>query len=544
MRRAGRNETREDHDGLPAEEICDRARLARDRRFDGRFFTGVRTTGIYCRPVCPVVPARSRNVRFFVSAPAAELAGFRPCLRCRPETAPGSPAWRGSGATVSRALALINRGLLDERRLPDFAAAVGVGARHLTRLFVKHCGAPPGILARSRRVQTAKRLLDETDLSMAQVAFASGFASLRRFNAAFRETYGWPPSRLRRRSSPRGSGDVITLRLHYRPPYDWPLMCRLLALEATPGVEAVSGREYCRTVAVGDATGWLAVAPIRGERALSLSLCLPDHSGLRGVLARAQAMLDLTADPAQIKEAMTACIGPGLATVRLPGLRLPGSWDGFEIALRVVVERDVGRERAGAVMGTLVEALGRPVAIATQPALTRVFPAPQSLVRASLRRFGLSARGERGVHQLARAVAEGRIRFDGGMAFTEVVAALVGEAGLDRAAAEWVGMRALAEPDADLAGRLPLDARQRAWWRTPATQVTLRPWRSYAALLLWLASRSGLRASGGSRGARRSAKALSATGQSAVTAASGRSPPWPSPPLQPYCRPGRRCRRP
>src|SRR5512132_3326033 len=159
---------------------CDQARLARDRTYDGRFFTGVRTTGIYCRPVCPVRPARSANVRFFPTAAAAEQAGFRPCLRCRPETAPGSPAWRGSGATVSRALALINRGFLDEHRLPALAASLGVGPRHLTRLFLEHCGAAPGVLARCRRVQMAKRLLDETRLPMTDVALASGFRSLRR----------------------------------------------------------------------------------------------------------------------------------------------------------------------------------------------------------------------------------------------------------------------------------------------------------------------------------------------------------------------------
>jgi len=500
--RRARDEDVEDRDGLPPEEICDRARLARDRRFDGRFFTGVRTTGIYCRPVCPVVPARSRNVRFFVSAPAAELAGFRPCLRCRPETAPGSAAWRGSGATVSRALALINRGLLDERRLPDFAASMGVGARHLTRLFVKHCGAPPGVFARSRRVQTAKRLLDETDLSMTHVAFASGFASLRRFNAAFRETYGWPPSRLKRRPNPRGVGDMIALRLNYRPPYDWPLTLRLLALEAVPGVEHVAGVEYSRTVSVGDATGWLGVAPIRDESAFSLSLWLPEYSGLGGVVARAQTMLDLTADSDRIEEAMAACIRARVASGRLPGLRLPGSWDGFETAVRAVVERDVGRERASAVMSTLVQQLGRPVAISARPALTRVFPGAQRLVSASLRCCGLSAQGEIGVHRLARAVAEDRIRFDGGMAFGELVAALVADGGLDRAAADWVGMRTLAEPDVDLADALPLSSRQRAWWRVPATQAALRPWRSYAALLLWLSCRSETRASGGSRSAR------------------------------------------
>jgi len=181
---------------------CDRARLARDSRFDGRFFTGVRTTGIYCRPVCPVKPAKSANVRFFPTAAAAEQAGFRPCLRCRPETAPGSPAWRGSRTTVARGMRMIDAGFLDRHGVAALADRLGVGARHLARLFRKHLGAPPLMLARTRRVQRAKCLLDETDLPMARVALEAGFASLRRFNAAFRQTYGCPPSALRRGRKP------------------------------------------------------------------------------------------------------------------------------------------------------------------------------------------------------------------------------------------------------------------------------------------------------------------------------------------------------
>lgn len=181
---------------------CDRARLARDRRYDGRFFTGVRTTRIYCRPVCPVKPAKSANVEFFPSATAAEQAGYRPCLRCRPEAAPGTPAWRGSAATVSRAIKLIDHGFLDSHGVESLAAKLGVGARHLTRLFRKHLGAAPREVARTRRVQAAKRLLDETDLPMTEIAFAAGFASVRRFNAVFVETYRRPPSQVRRRKHP------------------------------------------------------------------------------------------------------------------------------------------------------------------------------------------------------------------------------------------------------------------------------------------------------------------------------------------------------
>jgi AraC family transcriptional regulator of adaptative response / DNA-3-methyladenine glycosylase II len=184
--------------------ICDRARLARDRRFDGRFFTGVLTTRIYCRPVCPVKPARSENVRFFPTAAAAELAGFRPCLRCRPEAAPGSPAWRGSGATVSRGLTLIEQGFLDEHGVPELADVLGIGDRHLTRLFVRHCGAPPSAVARTRRIQHAKRLLDGTTLKISEIALEAGFGSLRRFNSVFRAVCHRSPSQLRRRSNGAG----------------------------------------------------------------------------------------------------------------------------------------------------------------------------------------------------------------------------------------------------------------------------------------------------------------------------------------------------
>src|SRR5919109_242349 len=188
-------------------EMCDRARMARDRRFDGQFFTGVKTTGVYCRPICPVKPARSANVCFFPSAAAAERAGFRPCLRCRPETAPGTPMWHGSGATVSRGLTLINAGFLDEHSVEDLAAVLGMGARHLTRLFMSHLGAPPGSLARTRRVQLAKKLLDETDLAMTEIAFVAGFSSIRRFNTLFKDTYGYPPSSFKHPGHGRSVGE-------------------------------------------------------------------------------------------------------------------------------------------------------------------------------------------------------------------------------------------------------------------------------------------------------------------------------------------------
>jgi AraC family transcriptional regulator of adaptative response / DNA-3-methyladenine glycosylase II len=490
MWRDGRNPSW--HDGaIPPAEICDRARVARDRRFDGRFFTGVVTTRIYCRPVCPVTPARSQNVRFFATAAAAEAAGFRPCLRCRPESAPGSPAWQGSGASVSRALALIDRGFLDEHRLPDLAAVLGIGARHVTRLFLRHCGASPGVLARSRRVQMAKRLLDETTLPMTQIAFASGFDSLRRFNSAFRETYGRSPSDLRRRGRAEMRGEAISLRLCFRPPYDWPLMLRLRSSEAIPGVECVAGGTYRRTLSIAGVSGWLAVRAVAGHAALDVSLSLESHGQLRAAIERVQTMFDLAADPSQIGRVLATCRRRGMVAAALPGIRLPGAWSGVETGTRALVERRVGADATTPVMGALVEGLGRPVSFRDQPGLSRLFPDAEQLGRVPLRLSGLSSRGEAEVRRFARAVAEGRIRFDASEPFARLARSLVEEGGLDRADAEWVAARTLGEPDADFAQRLALSDRERAWWRDATTQRALRPWRSYAALVLCLSRGRG-----------------------------------------------------
>jgi AraC family transcriptional regulator of adaptative response / DNA-3-methyladenine glycosylase II len=468
---------------LPA-EVCDRARLARDRRFDGRFFTGVLTTRIYCRPICPVRPARSPNVRFFPTAAAAECAGFRPCLRCRPEAAPGSPAWHGSASTVSRALDFIDRGYLDGYRLPALAAILGMGPRHLSRLFVQHCGATPGAVARTRRVQIAKRLLDETTLRTTEVALAAGFSSLRRFHGAFRATYGRSPSAVRRhRPLSPAHRDAVALRLYYRPPYDWSAMLGFLADEALPGVERVSGDEYLRTISLDGHCGWIRVWPVRDEPALHVVVHLPDYARLRVVIDRIHTMFDLRADPHSITRALAAVVPQG-AVARLQGLRVPGAWDGFEIAVRTVALDEVGPVKAGSLIDALVERFGRPLAPEGPPGLTRVFPTPHALARASLTDSGLPTRLAARVRRLACCVVRNGLALNAGAAFGELVERLVAEAGLDPDSAEWIGMRALGEPDADVAGWLRLSGRVQTWWQEGRTQQALRPWRSYAALLL------------------------------------------------------------
>jgi AraC family transcriptional regulator of adaptative response / DNA-3-methyladenine glycosylase II len=304
------------------QEACYRAVLTRDARFDGRFFGCVKTTGIYCRPVCPARTPRRENMVFVVTAAAAEEAGFRACLRCRPETAPDMGAWRGTSNTVSRALALIEAGALDEGDVDGLAGRLGVGERHLRRLFRQHLGAAPVSVAQTRRVLLAKALIHQTDLSMAQVALASGFGSVRRFNETFQALYERPPSALRRRGERLHEGGVV-LSLPYRPPYDWDALLTALAVRG----DRVEGHRWSRILTrdVDSAEGSVSVEPgVEGR----VSVCVEtaELKALPGVLARVRRVFDLSADPDAIARDLSAdpLLEPLLAA--RPGLRLPGLW--------------------------------------------------------------------------------------------------------------------------------------------------------------------------------------------------------------------------
>lgn len=303
-------------------EACYRAVATRDARFDGRFFTGVKTTGIYCRPVCPARTPKPENVIFLPSAAAAEEAGFRACLRCRPETAPEMGAWRGTSNTVSRALGLIEAGALDDSDVDALAARLGVGERHLRRLFRQHLGAAPVSVAQTRRVLLAKALIHQTDLPMAEVALASGFGSVRRFNETFQALYGRPPSQLRRRAERPGAAG-IALNLPYRPPYDRAAMLAALAARGDTVADGVWRRAL--DAAVDGASGRVE-ARFEGEGALRVTVEVSDLKALPGVLARVRRVFDLGADPDAIGRDLSA--DPLLAAlVRVrPGLRLPGDW--------------------------------------------------------------------------------------------------------------------------------------------------------------------------------------------------------------------------
>ena len=436
----------------------DDARHSRDARFDGRFFIAVKTTGIYCRPICPAPRCKSRNVRYYPTAAAAASAGFRPCLRCRPESAPGTPAWLGTSAVVRRALRLIHEGALNDAGVEDLALRVGVGSRHLHRLFLQHVGASPIVVAQTRRLHFAKRLLDETTLPMTRIALAAGYGSLRRFNCAFSETYGKAPRELRKQrksGAPQVAGDEVSLRLSFRPPFDWEQLAAALAKRVIPGVERIDAAGYARAVAMPEGFATIRVAPIEGENALMLRVRGAPPSALLALSSNARRMFDLAADPAQIAATLRrdSILAPSVR--RHPGLRIPGAWDAFECA---------AREIAGPA-GTLrlVRRLGERLP-APADGLTHLFPTAPKLAAA---RFDDLARArETKLQNLARAVADGRLDFSGPL--DPLIASLASIAG-DRIA-QSVALHALGEPDA-----LPLPAlagRAEAW----------RPWRSYGCM--------------------------------------------------------------
>lgn len=479
-------------------DVCYRALSSRDSRFDGRFFTGVVTTSIYCRPVCPARTPHRRNVHFYPSAAAAAAEGFRPCRRCRPEAAPGTPARAGTSAAVARALRLIGDGALDEDGVGRLAARVGLGERQLRRLFAQHVGASPLAVAATRRAHLAKKLLDETDLPVTQVAFAAGYASVRRFNAAVLAAFHASPRELRalrqRGARPGDSdGGHVDLRLAYRPPLRWRALLGFLAPRALPGVEEVreaEGGVYRRVVCVGDDAGVVEVRNAGDERHLVLRVPAHLTHGIAGLTARARRLFDLDADPAAIRAHLRR--DAGLRPFVRPGLRVPGAWDGFEVAVRAILGQQVTVAGATTLAGRLVETFGSPVEGA-DGALRRRFPEPATLAGADLRGIGLPATRAGAIATLAEAVAAERLVLAPHADPESTCAGLLALSGVGPWTAAYVALRALGDPDAfpasDLGlrrgladgGPLPsaaqLEARAEAW----------RPWRGYAALALWTA---------------------------------------------------------
>lgn len=466
---------------------CYRALAARDSRFDGLFFVGVTSTGIYCRPICPARTPMERHCRFFANAPLAEREGFRPCLRCRPERAPGYAPVDAVGRTARAAAARIEAGALnDGGGLDALARDLGLGARQLRRVVRQEFGVSPIELAQTRRLLLAKQLIAESGLPITQVAFASGFSSVRRFNALFRSHYGLTPTSMRR-SPPKGvaSGE-IRLTLGFRPPLAWGSLLRFFDSHSTAGVDRVAGNSYRRTVALGPHRGWFSAAPVPGRDLVAVEVSTSLLPALPTVLARVRGLFDLDARP----DAIAAHLRGDPRLGNFPaGLRIPGAFDGFELAVRTILGQRISVRAATALAGRLSGAFGEPLAT-PDPALDRTFPSPERLAAAPL--AGLAAAGIGGPHAraivgVARAVAEGEIDLGPGPDPEAIVAKLKEIPGIGEWTAQSVAMRGLLWPDAFPDGDLAL-LRASGEPSHPALRAAAdswRPWRAYAAMALW-----------------------------------------------------------
>ena len=484
---------------LPPPDTCEQARRSRDPRFDGLFFTAVHSTRIYCRPVCPAPFAR--RVTYFASAAAAEAAGYRPCLRCRPELAPADGAWRRGDAAVARALALIDQGVLAEASLADLAARVGLGERQLRRLFAERLGAPPIGVHGTRRLLFAKQLLTETTLPITEVAMAAGFGSLRRFNATFQDAYRMAPRELRRRPGAAAgeagtpgypAGGPLSLRLGYRPPHDFAAMLDFLRGRALPGVERVDEDSYARVIAgSGGAHGWLRVSQWPGEHALRLDVHAPLASGLLDIVQRLRRMFDLDADPQAISGSLSA--DPALAPLlaERPGLRLPSGWDGFEIAVRAVLGQQVSVAAARTLATRLSYRFGKRLPEPIGEGLDHLFPPPEALVEADLQSIGLTRARAATIRTMASALLDHQVDFRPERPLEDFIARWVALPGIGPWTAQYIAMRAMGHPDAFPAGDLVLrkalaeDGAPLPEKAVAARAEAWRPWRAYAVIHLW-----------------------------------------------------------
>ncbi|MEU7902714.1 AlkA N-terminal domain-containing protein [Actinoplanes sp. NPDC049118] len=463
-------------------ERCYRAVDSRDQRFDGWFYTAVHTTGIYCRPSCPAVTPRRENVSFHPSAAAAQRGGFRACRRCRPDAAPGSPEWDVRADTVGRAMRLISDGVVDREGVPGLASRLGYTERHLNRMLGAELGAGPLALARAQRAQTARILIETTDLGLAEIAFAAGFGSVRQFNDTIRAVYARSPSELRqRRTARRPEAGTITLRLAYRAPLHAGALLGFLAARALPGIEDADATTYRRGLNLPHGGATVSLTP--GDRWVSATLRLADVRDLAPAVARCRRLLDLDADPVAVDGTLGADPALAAAVRAEPGVRVPRAVDGFELAVRAIVGQQVSVAGARTTLGRL---LGP----ATQGEL-RGFPGAGTVAELPDEVFRMPASRRETIRALAGAVADGKLDLEPGADREESVARLLELPGVGPWTAGYVAMRAIGDPDVLLHTDVAAQRGARALGlpHSPdalaAHAESWRPWRSYALMRLW-----------------------------------------------------------
>jgi AraC family transcriptional regulator, regulatory protein of adaptative response / DNA-3-methyladenine glycosylase II len=457
-------------------EVMYQAMDSRDRRFDGRFFVAVVTTGIYCRPICPAPTPKRRNTRFFRYAAVAELAGFRPCRRCRPEVSPDTAEWDTRADLVGRGLRLVAEGVVDEVGVAGLAGRLGVSERHLQRVFTAEVGATPGVIARSRRARLARQLLTETAMPITRVAYTAGFASVRAFNDTIRHIYQVTPTELRRGTA--GANGSVQLELQYRPPFDADHLLAYLAEHSIPGVEVVTTNSYRRSIRFGEQGAILDLSLAPGAVGLTVETTQIDQ--LAPVIQRSRQLLDLDADPEVIDDRLARSPVLRPLVVKNPGMRLPGAYDPFEVAVLAVLEQRstaaVAASAAGRVAHGFGSALGQP-----SPPITHLFPTAAQLAQADIERVGIGAGKAATIRALAAAVRDHTVTIDGSIDPHQAERELTSIPGIGTQTAGRIALRALRDPDA-----FPTeDTAIRRFLRWHGGTEEWQPWRGYAAMHIW-----------------------------------------------------------
>lgn len=462
------------------EDACYRAMLARDYRFDGKFFVGVKTTGIYCRPICPAKPRR-RNVEFFASAHLAEKAGYRPCLRCRPEAAPRSPAWMGSSAVVQRALKLIRDKAALAADEDAFAGRFGVSARHLRRLFMDEIGKTPKRIAFEHRLDLSRKLLVETSLPVAEAGFAAGFGSVRRFNAAFRERFRKPPSEIRRAKHAPGRPMVLTLP--FRPPFDFQGLLDFYARHAIAGLERFEPGRYTRVVGGEGRAGTVSVTLDAPGNRLRIEFSHSDASAIGSILNRVRRMFDLDSDPILVANAMEGNKSLSDLLSRRPGARIPTGWDPFETAIATILGQLVSVSQGRRLVDDMVRSYGAPSGLQQEGKPILLFPGAEVLARSDFAGLGTTGKRKQALAAFSAEVASGRLSLEPTQSPEEFQARLLALPGIGRWTADYMALRVLGHADAFPSTDLVLARALKV--HSKESIAAVRPWRGYAAILIW-----------------------------------------------------------
>ncbi|OGT32053.1 MAG: hypothetical protein A3E87_10940 [Gammaproteobacteria bacterium RIFCSPHIGHO2_12_FULL_35_23] len=455
-----------------------RAHLTRDIRFDGKFFVAVKTTKIYCRPVCPARKAKLENLEFFIHAAQAEEAGYRPCLRCRPETAPGSAAWIGTSATIRRAVRMMESLDLDSMSIKIIAEKLGIGERWLRELFQQQIGINPQAFLLNRKLNVARNLLDNSDLSTTEIALSSGFNSIRRFNDAFKTRFQQTPSSFKKKPS---TSNLQSLYLRYRPPFSWKAMMSFFSQRAIPAMESVTNYTYQRLFTYKGVPGWMKASLVEDYK-IKVDFKLNEITTMLDFVTRVKELFDLDADPMLIENDLKRDKKLKPLLKQHAGLRIPGCWDGFELAVRAVIGQKISVKAARTVLIRLVDLYGEKQVFDDSLQLTYLFPSPEKILSADLLKLGLTTAKAQTLKVLAQAVYDKELILDSTADYEETCKKLLSIKGIGPWTVEYIAMRGLKNPDAFPETDLEIKKRIKQFDLDPQKWI---PWRAYAAILLF-----------------------------------------------------------